>query len=1620
MKGDAMNPKILILTECGESAETAAAVAAVREWRGMSAEVVSKLDELPGLLGAGGLRAVLVDRGWDGGTGWERAVESIRSVSRVPVILVGREEDQVWLEALPASAVEGVLTRPFTGGELRLVVAMAGRVGEMLREGQDNLFRRRMQETQLFLARNSGTGGEEFFRALARFLAGATAADFVCIDRLQNENLEARTEAVFVDGAFEDNVVYTLKQTPCGEVVGREVCSFPSDVARLFPEDPVLVGFGAEAYVGVTLWSQDRRPIGLIALIWRQRLVHREVMEAILQLVGVRAAGEMERKMAEERLRLAEALKQGVLDSLTAHVAVLDRQGNIIAVNQPWRDFARKNSESGTKSLCEGVYYLEVLRRSIRSGDAGVESVLEGIEAVLGGRSNSFVAEYRCQTPEAERWFSMRVSPQPCGIPGVVITHEDVTERWQSDRNQELAVEFLRLANECHDRRQLIRQSLEFIKSQSDCEAAGIRLRNGEDFPYYEVRGFTSEFVEHERSLCARDRSGNLLRDAVGQPVMECTCGLLMSGKPLPAMPCFTPLGGFWTNRASEWLGLPAESDKRVRPRNHCIHAGYESVALMPLVANGERVGLLQLNDRRKGMFSGPSVALWERLAGYLAVALAKFEVEEALREKQRELTTLLGNLPGMAYRGGCDRPWDMMLISGGCEELTGYRPAELQSGGWISYRDLVHNDDRDRGWLEVRTALGESKRYQLSYRIVTRMKVVKWVWEQGTGVYSASGELVALEGFVSDVTERHRAIEALRTSEERYARVEAAVADGIWEWNLDTGECYFSKRWVDFLGCTEDELPRDLAGFLECVHPADRDLFEEAERRHIRDGDPYRVEFRLRRRDGTYRWICSRGEALRDADGRPARVVGSIHDVTETRRMEAVKESLLQLQSDLESVSTRMDVARALMSAVARLWNWDAGSVVLRTEHEGEMRVLLRVERGSKGIRELGVGAAGWKAMDRERRVLEQGVLFGAEGPAVQAEIPGGDSVGGPEGKGGEEFASLLAVPLRWRGRSEGLVTLCGRQAGVFQENDGGVFQGLADHCGAVLERLQAAEDLRRSEERFRVMFEESPTAIWEEDFSAVRVRLDELAQQGVTDLRVHLTERPGELLDLADRVRVVSKNRKSIDLLAGGDRGAVGRDLTRFFTEESLPVFREEILALAAGEVRFQSEISLVNLRREPILMDLQLSVMPGHEATWSRVLISFSDLTERRRAEQVRADLEAQLRQSQKLEAIGQLAGGVAHDFNNILAAVMMNLSLLADEAYVSQEGRLSLSEIERGAQRAASLVRQLLLFARRQVMRVQRVEVGRLLSDLYRMLSRLIGEDIRLELLRARDPVWIEADPGMIEQVVTNLVVNSRDAISGGGRILIQIGREEFDGHSAARRPKARPGAFACLSIGDTGCGMDASVMKRLFEPFFTTKEVGKGTGLGLSTIYGIVEQHRGWIEVESEVGRGSTFRVYLPSIPGEPAETTEPMSAAESMAPGRETLLMVEDEESLRVTTARLLRRLGYRVIEANDGREAMDAWGREGGRVDLLLTDLVMPGGIGGLDLAARLRERNPDLPVILVSGYSVEVLERGHGAVPGAVFMQKPTVPTKLARTIRGFLDHRGLSVGGGGDDSS
>ena len=415
-----------------------------------------------------------------------------------------------------------------------------------------------------------------------------------------------------------------------------------------------------------------------------------------------------------------------------------------------------------------------------------------------------------------------------------------------------------------------------------------------------------------------------------------------------------------------------------------------------------------------------------------------------------------------------------------------------------------------------------------------------------------------------------------------------------------------------------------------------------------------------------------------------------------------------------------------------------------------------------------------------------------------------------------------------------------------------------------------------------------------------------------------------------------------------------------------------------------------------------------VPAREADGSTLWHGFlQDVTERRRSEEVHAQLEAQLRQSQKLEAVGQLAGGVAHDFNNILSALMMNLEMLRQESDLSPDVRSGLEEMGPLMQRAATLTRQLLLFARRGVMQRRVLDLNALIVDLLKMLGRLIGEHVRLTFPGGQAALWINADPGMIEQVVTNLVVNARDAMPRGGEVTLNIQRSEVDAKHVEAHPQARFGTFACLNVKDNGNGMDEHTVQRIFEPFFTTKEVGKGTGLGLSTVQGIVQQHEGWIEVESAMGQGSTFRVYLP-MAAEPVPESPTQVAAEILPGGNETILLTEDEPAVRMWTARTLARQGYRVLQASHGQEALKLWKTDGEKVDVLVSDVVMPEGLDGFELAEQLRQSRPSLPVVLMTGYSAELMKRGFDVPAGTKFLQKPCSCRDLLNAVRKALDDR------------
>jgi signal transduction histidine kinase len=386
--------------------------------------------------------------------------------------------------------------------------------------------------------------------------------------------------------------------------------------------------------------------------------------------------------------------------------------------------------------------------------------------------------------------------------------------------------------------------------------------------------------------------------------------------------------------------------------------------------------------------------------------------------------------------------------------------------------------------------------------------------------------------------------------------------------------------------------------------------------------------------------------------------------------------------------------------------------------------------------------------------------------------------------------------------------------------------------------------------------------------------------------------------------------------------------------------------------------------------------------------------------------RSRLEGQLRHAQKMEAIGQLAAGIAHDFNNILTVISgyTSLQLTKNPDPATAE---SLRQMADASDRATNLTRQLLTFSRKQIMQPKVLDINDLLHHLSKMLRRIIGEDITLHSQCAPKLPCIFADPTNMEQIILNLAVNARDAMPNGGQFTIKTFSESFQPADLPRtNPDATPGQFVCLQVSDSGCGMDASTLGRIFEPFFTTKEVGKGTGMGLATVYGIVKQHEGWIEVQSELGKGTTFFIHLPA--SEHANSEQATQTTEApLAHGEgHLILVVEDDATIRQLVQEILEYYHYEVITATDSEEALALWKERSAEVGLLLTDMVMPGGKSGRDLAEQLSIERPDLKVVYTTGYSADLFGSKLRLEEGANYLPKPYLASDLARIVRKALD--------------
>ena len=518
----------------------------------------------------------------------------------------------------------------------------------------------------------------------------------------------------------------------------------------------------------------------------------------------------------------------------------------------------------------------------------------------------------------------------------------------------------------------------------------------------------------------------------------------------------------------------------------------------------------------------------------------------------------------------------------------------------------------------------------------------------------------------------------------------------------------------------------------------------------------------------------------------------------------------------------------------------------------------------------------------------------------------------------------------------------------------------------GEVAERAAAEEALRRSEERFSKAFHSSP----------VPMAIQRPEGKACLDANISFLE------------------------LVGASREAVLAGSTTFWADESTPtVLRQELAARHAVRNLAATIRTTSDETREVLVAaeNLELGNAPYH-------LLILQDITDRVR-------LENELRQAQKMEAVGRLAAGVAHDFNNILTVILGNTSTQLRNPRLDKKLTCSLTQVQRAAERATGLTRQLLAYSRKQILQRRPLALNEVVEQTVAMLRRLIGEHIALDMQLAPDLPPIFADPSNVEQVIMNLALNARDAMPDGGKLTLATTRVEIDKASRARNPESQLGPYICLAVKDTGYGMDAATVGRIFEPFFTTKDPGQGTGMGLATVYGVLKQHGGWIEVDTAPGRGTTIRTFFPlSSEGFVAPSVKSESLPTESTPVNDvTILVVEDEEMLREFVSEALGTLGYHVLSAANGRDALNVWAEHRDKIDLLLTDVVMPESISGRQLAHTLIQDKPNLKVIFTSGYSSELFGSEFEREKEHIFLAKPYLPDRLAQTVAMHLQSQG-----------
>ncbi len=813
----------------------------------------------------------------------------------------------------------------------------------------------------------------------------------------------------------------------------------------------------------------------------------------------------------------------------------------------------------------------------------------------------------------------------------------------------------------------------------------------------------------------------------------------------------------------------------------------------------------------------------------------------------------------------------------------------------------------------------------------------------------SADGKLVGSFGMYEDITERRRAEQAQREAEERFRSLFENATEGIFQSTTDGR--YLSvnpalARMCGFASASEMISSVEDLGKEIYADPNVRTVFKHLIEKY---GSVKDFEYEVRRRDGAKIWISENAHVVRNPDGEILSYEGTIEDITARKRAELERQVTFEIIHAVNVTDNLDDLLRLIHIALKKVLYAENCFIALYEPATGMFHFPFFVDQFDQAPPPQRVG----KSCTAHVYRTGQAMLIPQRTFDLLAEEGKVELVGTPS-------PSWLGVPLRTPAATIGvLVVQHYEDENAYTERDQEFLGSVGGQIALAIERKRSEEKVRESEARLRVLVEQLPAVLWTVDRG---LRFTSALGAGFARLKI----KPDEL---------------------------VGMSLLDYFETAD-----QTFLPIAAHRRAVAGEPMTFHVEWKSGSYACHVEPLRDSDGQVSGAICMSLDITDRKQ-------LEEQLRQAQKMEAVGRLAGGIAHDFNNLLMVIQGYSDLLVERLPDGDPLRRNAEQIQMASQRASSLTRQLLAFSRKQMLAPKILNVQSVVAEMEKILRRLIGEDVQLETSSAPDLGLIKADRSQIEQVILNLAVNARDAMPQGGRLTIETANVELDASYSHPPAVLSPGRYVMLAVTDNGCGMDAETQAHVFEPFFTTKEKGKGTGLGLATVYGVVKQSGGYVWVYSEPGRGTSFKIYLPRI----EETAVPAGRdgkSEMQIPerGSETILLVEDEKGVRELAREYLASSGYTVIEAEDGHTALELAAMHVGPIHLLLTDVVMP-GISGRELAERVSQIRPGIKIIYMSGYTDQAVVH-HGILRNdAVLLQKPFTLMTLAGKLREML---------------